>query len=165
MTNRSANTIPAKPVTYANTPFKSTAEARWAVLFDALNVPWRYEPERFRTGRGGYVPDFQLPTLGVWWGVKGAPPTKAAQQAALSVARQSRPVCLAWGPMAPGVKGQVWCVIAHDLVVRVGLAQCVVCGQSAVRPLDEGAPDNGHVFQLNHPDIEAAFTIALQAGR
>lgn len=46
---------------------------------DREGIPFEYEPRKFavtykygRTVRKGwYIPDFYLPTLGVWWEVKG----------------------------------------------------------------------------------------------
>lgn len=47
--------------------FRSRLEARWAVYFDVLRVPYQYEPEGFELidkGRGGrkifYLPDFLI---------------------------------------------------------------------------------------------------------
>lgn len=38
--------------------FRSRLEARWAVFFTTLGIPWEYEPEAFRTTKGVYLPDF-----------------------------------------------------------------------------------------------------------
>lgn len=81
------------PTEYQGVKFRSRLEARWAVLFDMLNVPWQYEPEAFTwpsgevmdgwgdwvdgawqprvTEGGSYTPDFWLPSLGTWFEVKG----------------------------------------------------------------------------------------------
>ena len=46
---------------YAGVEFRSRLEARWAVFFDAMGIPWRYEPRRFPLeGKGSYLPDFRL---------------------------------------------------------------------------------------------------------
>jgi hypothetical protein len=53
--------IQAKPTQYAGITFRSRLEARWAVFFDALDIPWEYEPERFHLTDGStYTPDFRL---------------------------------------------------------------------------------------------------------
>lgn len=45
--------------------FRSRLEARWAVFFDALHVPYEYEPEGFDLGDGTYyLPDFRLKCYG-----------------------------------------------------------------------------------------------------
>lgn len=83
------------PVRYANVTFRSKLEARWALFFDLLGVPWEYEPQGFVIevrklsviGNGSYVrgsfaylPDFRITYDGegdYWWlEVKGRPPTK-----------------------------------------------------------------------------------------
>lgn len=50
--------------------FRSRLEARWAVFFDVLGVPWEYEPQGFVLGGTPYLPDFWLPSLGLWVEVK-----------------------------------------------------------------------------------------------
>lgn len=54
-----------KPTTYKGVNFRSRTEARWAVYFDAMSLPWCYELEQFNFANGiDYLPDFWLPTLG-----------------------------------------------------------------------------------------------------
>jgi hypothetical protein len=44
--------------------FRSRLEARWAVFFDTLGLPYNYEHEGFDLkGFGYYLPDFWLPDL------------------------------------------------------------------------------------------------------
>lgn len=45
---------------YAGRRFRSRLEARWAVVFDGLGIPYEYEPEGFETAGGWYLPDFRL---------------------------------------------------------------------------------------------------------
>jgi hypothetical protein len=41
--------------------FRSRLEARWAVFFQTLGVPWEYEPEGFVLSTGEwYLPDFRI---------------------------------------------------------------------------------------------------------
>jgi len=51
------------PTYYHDTAMRSRLEARWAVFFDALGIPWEYEPQGFRLDHGCYLADFRL------WGV------------------------------------------------------------------------------------------------
>lgn len=45
--------------------FRSRLEARWAVVFNALHVPYEYEPEGFDLGDGlYYLPDFRVKCYG-----------------------------------------------------------------------------------------------------
>lgn len=64
----------SKPIEthYKGYRFRSRLEARWAVFFDALQIPYRYEPEGFDLNGLWYLPDFYLPTeqLGSWIEVK-----------------------------------------------------------------------------------------------
>lgn len=54
--------ILAKPTTYNGYLFRSKLEAKWAVFFDKLRVPYQYEPEAFICKDGSqYTPDFYLP--------------------------------------------------------------------------------------------------------
>ena len=48
---------------YAGCRFRSRLEARWAVFFDHLRIPWEYEPQGYVTGPVSYLPDFRLPTI------------------------------------------------------------------------------------------------------
>lgn len=46
---------------YAGVRFRSRLEARWALFFDELDIPWEYEPECFRSADGElYLPDFRI---------------------------------------------------------------------------------------------------------
>jgi hypothetical protein len=71
--------IPAIETKYKGYNFRSRLEARWAVFFDALEIPWQYELEGYDLGvHGKYLPDFFLPTVylrsmkskGVWLEIK-----------------------------------------------------------------------------------------------
>jgi hypothetical protein len=43
-------TIEAKETVYQGTTFRSRLEARWAVVFDTLDVEWVYEPQEYELG-------------------------------------------------------------------------------------------------------------------
>lgn len=46
---------------YAGCRFRSRLEARWAVFFDTLGIPWEYEPQGLELGTGArYLPDFRI---------------------------------------------------------------------------------------------------------
>ena len=40
----------AIPTKYAGHTFRSRLEARWALFFDLLHLPWEYEPEGYFLG-------------------------------------------------------------------------------------------------------------------
>jgi hypothetical protein len=46
--------------TYRDCQFRSHREARWAVFFDHLNIPWMYKPSELLLDNAPYVPDFLL---------------------------------------------------------------------------------------------------------
>lgn len=54
------NEIRAIETAYKGYRFRSRLEARWAVFFDALGIPWEYEAEGFNTSAGPYLPDFRI---------------------------------------------------------------------------------------------------------
>lgn len=56
---------------YNNYKFRSRLEARWAVVFDALNILYEYEIEGFEMPSGTkYLPDFLFQELGVFVEIK-----------------------------------------------------------------------------------------------
>ena len=63
--------IKAIETVYNGYRFRSRLEARWAVFFDALGVPYEYEKEGYDLGEAGwYLPDFWLPREGIFWEIK-----------------------------------------------------------------------------------------------
>lgn len=51
--------------------FRSRLEARWAVFFEAVGLPYEYEKEGFAMEDGTkYLPDFWLPSLKMWVEIK-----------------------------------------------------------------------------------------------
>jgi hypothetical protein len=56
---------------YKGYRFRSRLEARWAVFFDVLGIPFEYELEGYSLPSGAaYLPDFLLPTLHAYVEVK-----------------------------------------------------------------------------------------------
>lgn len=56
---------------YKGYRFRSRTEARWAVFFDAVGLPYEYEKEGFTLDDGTpYLPDFWLPSLKLWVEIK-----------------------------------------------------------------------------------------------
>ena len=63
----------SKKVVYKSYHFSSSLEARWAVFFDALGIPWEYKKEGRDLGEtGGYQPDFWLPQQEIYIDVRPA---------------------------------------------------------------------------------------------
>jgi hypothetical protein len=75
---------------YKGYRFRSRLEARWAVVFDALDVRWEYEKEGFDLGTAGrYLPDFWLPEHACWIEIKGSQPTETERRKAAALATTS----------------------------------------------------------------------------
>lgn len=56
---------------YKEILFRSRLEARWAILFDALNIEWVYEPDCFiLSNNQKYTPDFYIPKFELYVEVK-----------------------------------------------------------------------------------------------
>jgi hypothetical protein len=91
---------------YAGCLFRSRLEARWAVLFNAANIPWRYEPEGYELDDDTfYLPDFFLPfhdtehyaegnpqEPGVWVELKPTQPTHEEMRRAKLLSEQTHHV-------------------------------------------------------------------------
>jgi hypothetical protein len=61
-------TLRAIPTPYGGVKFRSRLEARWAIFFDRLHIPWEYEPQGFDIGDGeAYLPDFLLGLGDIVW--------------------------------------------------------------------------------------------------
>jgi hypothetical protein len=63
--------IKAIETSYKGFRFRSRLEARYAVMFDAINLKWEYELQGYWVIDRGYLPDFYFPALGIWGEVKG----------------------------------------------------------------------------------------------
>lgn len=55
--------------------FRSRLEARWAVFFKTLGIPYEYEKEGYNLEGTWYLPDFWLPQQDCWVEIKGQEPT------------------------------------------------------------------------------------------
>jgi hypothetical protein len=96
-------TIQAIPTRYAGCHFRSRLEARWAVFFDALGIPWEYEPQGFnlewrlelgREDTFSYLPDFYLPGFDCYAEVKGSADESTMWQLLNATAALGKPLLL-----------------------------------------------------------------------
>lgn len=56
---------------YSGVLFRSRLEARWAILFDAMELQWYYEPDCFELKSGKkYTPDFYISEYEVYVEIK-----------------------------------------------------------------------------------------------
>lgn len=130
---------PAIETFYRGIQYRSRLEARYAVLFDLLDITAHYEHEGFKLASGRwYLPDFYLPRTGVWVEVKGSE-DRLDRSMLLDTARQlspkrpGAPVLMILGPLPRKGRMQIdghagWEIPCHAVLtpmrntVRVGLA-------------------------------------------
>ncbi len=95
--------VGAIPTAYRGYTFRSRLEARWAVFFDALGLAWEYEREGYRDGTTWYLPDFWLPSLELFWEVKGTvnDAHSGIEKAKMLSSVTGYPVAIAYGPVGP----------------------------------------------------------------
>jgi hypothetical protein len=74
---------------YDGRKFRSRAEARWAVFFNALGLKYEYEREGYDLGGVWYLPDFFLPEFPMWIEVKGGEPTEQEMELAARLSHSS----------------------------------------------------------------------------
>lgn len=91
------------PTEYRGITFRSRTEARWAVLFEHMGLVWDYEPEGHGLEGRGYLPDFYLPELDMWFEVKPAE-TDGSEIPVFSALVEATKKCgiIAYGPPNPG---------------------------------------------------------------
>lgn len=126
---------------YRGYRFRSRLEARWAVFFDRVGMPWGYEVQGFHTSAGPYLPDFEIYPLGRDGGVtiyvEVKPETAAADETAKADALAHE--LAQWDPFDDGfkylaiVKGDPFHFLIEPVVdgsLRVPCPRCLVDGKS-----------------------------------
>lgn len=163
----------AIPTTYNGIVFRSRTEARWAVFFDGLGVPWIHEPEGYQLSSAWYVPDFWLPDQEVFWEVKGEMPTseetKKAEELAAATGKE---VLIAWGQPEESQgrcdydvnEGAFWFfgeLGGHDISYRwcvcpkCGKVGCEFDGRGA-RVCGDRCTKENKAYSYDHPRVLAA---------
>src|SRR5574341_1546952 len=61
---------------YNGYKFRSRLEARWAVFFDNIGLPFEYEPEGYDLDGIAYLPDFYIPAWDAFVDIKPKKPSK-----------------------------------------------------------------------------------------
>jgi hypothetical protein len=87
--NAPSSALKAIETVYRGIRFRSRLEARWAVFFDTLGIPYEYEREGYDLGGTMYLPDFWLPKQDCYIEIKGSPPTDAEREKASLLASHS----------------------------------------------------------------------------
>lgn len=71
--------------------FRSRLEARWAVFFDRIGIPFTYEPEGFDLGGTWYLPDFYCDIgEGCWIEVKPKASSRRERDLAAKLSREAK---------------------------------------------------------------------------
>lgn len=70
-----SNNISPIETEYDGRRFRSRLEARWAIFFNQVGLPYEYEYEGFEMDGIRYLPDFYIPSLDRWFEIKGKPLT------------------------------------------------------------------------------------------
>lgn len=84
---------------YKGYRFRSRAEARWAIFFEAAGIAFDYEPQGVIVDGQAYLPDFWLPHGKFWFEVKGTDPTDRERDLCARLSIESGNACiLAVGP-------------------------------------------------------------------
>jgi hypothetical protein len=74
---------------YDGNLFRSRLEARWAVFFNSLKIPYEYEKEGFSLSSGYYLPDFWLPKQNYWIEIKATYPNEEELSLCRELTRES----------------------------------------------------------------------------
>jgi hypothetical protein len=147
------NRIKAIETRYAGCHFRSRLEARWAVFFDHLDIPWEYEPEGFETSAGNYLPDFRIGDSGGWFEVKpeGAP---ADPRHSALVELTEKPLIVARGMARSGVdqyRADTRRFVYYGDVYRDAGVRCYGCDpQAAIGSFQNERAPKGHIWQCRN---------------
>ena len=89
--------LKAIPTYYNGMKFDSRTEARWAVFFDTLGIPYVHEPEGFVFSDGTrYLPDFYLPDQKAFFECKGILSEVDARKINMLMSESGHPVIIGY---------------------------------------------------------------------
>ena len=104
--------------------FRSRLEARWAVFFKTLGIPYEYEKEGFDLDGVWYLPDFYLPGQRHWLEIKPSLPSKSERNKAIDLAiATQKPVVILAGNVWNDVKGFCFSYLPDIDLTRSQLAE------------------------------------------
>ena len=150
-----SNSINPIPTLYKNYYFRSRAEARWAVFFDALDIKYLYEPEGFELNDGTrYLPDFYLPESDTFFEVKGIMTDKDMHKIESLISDLNKPCCIGYSDMTFNSCNNMWNEYYYLAKKEASvLVRCSECGKYYFAGLDGsfeckccGAYDGDHYF-------------------
>jgi hypothetical protein len=130
--------------------FRSRLEARWAVFFTVLEVPYDYEPEGYRFERYAYLPDFLMPSWNVFVEIKPIKPRIDEMQRFIAFAQHAeKSLLIFYGNASADGHRVIWCSPDGLQGDDLQLAACRErCGQMFIQNETWGiqaiAPLTGH---------------------
>lgn len=165
--------IEGKKTRYDGGEYDSLTEARWAVLFGALQVPFEKNKGSYRLPSGYYVPDYIMPREDCFIEIKPErnadwPKERAARKARELAKQESKRVYVFCGDPMLVFKDRLtagFCVYPDGVWERNQLwCECPVCGYYSIQTLgrSERSPC-GHNVQsptYGSPRIQLAHSIA-----
>jgi hypothetical protein len=159
--------IKAIETIYNGYRFRSRLEARWAVFFDRLDLPYEYEPQGYDLGGLRYLPDFRLrldPEC--WIEVKARPPSAEEREKARQLAARS-------GLWVFLFHGDVWCLTTAIAFSPAGYEcdgawrwhACPRCdvGMVGRDGRDNECPECERAMDARAPRLMSAYLAARQA--
>lgn len=150
----------AIPTDWGGWLFRSRLEARWAIFFTALALPFVYEPEGYDLGAAGwYLPDFWLPLVSMWAEVKPQPFDETERHRCAELARQSGFPCLLLVGV-PAIR-PYWAVLPTGELVDYAISNYHSCPQHEHRFFASlGFDEQDERFAIMFGDMEEAAKAA-----
>lgn len=167
---------------YRGYAFRSRLEARWAVFFSQLGLPWEYEKEGYELPSGLYLPDFWLPTLNAWVEIKPADLSKGIERNlcaelavgsnccvflfndGIHVPENYAPKAICFWPTGEADDPFYWCQCRSCGAFGIefqGRSNRMPCKHNGTCLVQDGDPDKGYNF--NSFALTQAFAAALSA--
>lgn len=133
-----ASSIAPIATSYAGCRFRSRLEARWAVVFDHLDIRWEYESQGYQIGDVRYLPDFLLPDIedGIFVEVKGVWSIKDFVK--VMAATEIRPVLLVGDIPRPKSYGPHFEYLEGNATDKTRVSR-ITCSRVSLMPICSGS--------------------------
>jgi hypothetical protein len=122
-----------KPIetTFNGHRFRSRLEARWAVFFTVLEVPYDYEAQGYNFEEYAYLPDFWIPSWNVFVEIKPFRPDADEMRRYIAFAKHAeKSLLLFYGNASADEHRVLWCSPSGYEADDLQLASCRKgCGQ------------------------------------
>lgn len=135
--------------------FRSRLEARWAVFFDILGIPYEYEKEGYDLNGKWYLPDFWVPAWDAFVEIKGEAPTQEEKIKCAKLAKASgKNTLLIHGTPIPSGHKIAYFYSSGECTDTLGeFRQCRRCPEIFIVWKDDN--DNAYgAMSIGHPKVE-----------